>query len=225
MLYPDAYSNPLLYLVRHGSTEANEEGLFRGHLDYPLDEDGLQAAEEAAYFLSFRPIGHLASSTLKRSFQTADVIAPMIQPCPYGGEGNGYDRTRNYDRNPGLLPWNIGYLAGKSREKYSGELQSFIDNPERVPRDGESLAEFKRRVEDIVMRYLAQATYQQPVALVTHSSFIKASHSILDPDWEDQLGVDDIVGPGGIVAVCVDAANKTTLIPMLGQIIVDNSVS
>jgi broad specificity phosphatase PhoE len=103
-MYPyglDPLTNPLLYLVRHGSTEANETGKFRGHRDYPLDDEGMDAADEAAHFLSFRPIGFMASSTLMRATQTAQAIAPALQ--------------LNFDRNPGLLPWNIGRFAGKSR--------------------------------------------------------------------------------------------------------------
>src|SRR5258708_2364046 len=196
-MFYDPLTNPLLYLVRHGSTEANEEGLFRGHLDYPLDDEGIAAAQEAAYFLSFRPIGCISSSTLRRAVQTAQEIAPSLQ--------------QGFDRNPGLLPWNIGYLAGKSRAKYGAELQSYIDDPDRVIKDGETLNEFKRRIGDILYRYIAQASYQQPIVLVTHSSVVRAAHSVLDPDWEDQLGVDDIVEPGGIVAVCIGPANKTSM--------------
>lgn len=210
----------LLYLVRHGSTEANEEGLFRGHLDYPLDDDGMQAAEDAAYFLAFRPIGHVAASTLKRAVQTAQVIAPTVQETSYG-----QNMERGFDRNPNLLPWNIGYLAGKSRAKYGDELQGFIDNPDRVPKDGESLDEFRRRIADVLYRYLAQASYQQPIVLVTHSSVVRAAHQALDPGFEDKLGVDDIVEPGGIVAVCVTPDNSTSMVPLLGQVVSDETIS
>src|SRR5262245_46099273 len=127
----DPFQNPLLYLVRHGTTQANEDGLFRGHVDYPLNEDGLAAAEEAAYFLSFRTIGYLAASPLRRAVETAQAIGPALQ--------------LDFDRNPGLMPWNIGDFAGKPKAKYQDQLQRFIENPDLVIPNGESLSQFRQR--------------------------------------------------------------------------------
>lgn len=208
----DGMSQPLLYLVRHGATEANDEGKFRGHLDYPLDENGMQSAEEAAYWLCFRPVGFVAASPLRRAVQTAEYIAPALE-LPY-------------DRNPGLLPWNIGRFAGKSRDKYKADLEQYVRNKDRVPPDGESLADFQRRYSDTLYRYIAQASYQQPGVLVTHSSGITAAHVALDPTFEGQgPGMIDIVEPGGIVAVYIGLNNEAQLVPVLGEIVHDSTTT
>lgn len=208
----DPFSNPLLYLVRHGATEANDEGKFRGHLDYALDDEGIAAAEEAAHFLSFRTVGFVASSPLRRAVQTAEYIAPMLQ--------------LTFDRNPGLMPWNIGTFAGKSRAKYRPELEHYVKNPDQVPPQGESLNEFQRRFSDVLLRYLAQASYQQPGVLITHSSGITAAHAALDPDFDGQgPGMIDIVEPGGIVAVCIGPNDEKKLIPVLGEVIHDSTTT
>ncbi len=208
----DVFSSPLLYLVRHGATVANDEDRFRGHLDYPLDDSGIEAAEEAANFLCYRPIGFMASSTLRRALQTAEIISPAIQV--------------SFDRNPGLLPWNIGTYAGKARAKYRKELAYYVENKDEVPPEGESLSFFERRFADVLYRYLAQATYQQPGVLVTHSTGMTAAHVALDKEFADKgPGMIDIVEPGGIVAIYIGLDDKAKLVPLLGQVVADSSFS
>ncbi|HWF05571.1 MAG TPA: histidine phosphatase family protein [Candidatus Angelobacter sp.] len=212
MIPYDPFQNPLLYLVRHGSTEANETGKFRGHRDYPLDDEGFQAADEAAYFLSFRPVGFVASSTLTRAVQTASAIAPALQ--------------LSFDRNPGLLPWNIGQFAGKSREQYKSQLEWYVKNPDAMIPEGESLTEFQRRFSEILFRYLAQASHEQPGVLVTHSSGITAAHVAFEQDCEGKgPGLVDIVEPGGIVGVFIGLDDKPQLRPLLGEIVNDSSTT
>ena len=208
----DPMSSPVLYLIRHGATEANDSGTFRGHIDYPLDDDGLESADEAAYFLVFRPIGYLASSPMRRAVQTADKIGTALQ--------------LGYDRNPGLMPWNIGTFAGKPRQKYKKELEQYVKNPGMVPPDGESLNDFQRRYADTLYRYIAQASYQQPIALVTHSSGITAAHVALDPEFQKQgPGMIDIVEPGGIVGVYIGLDNQAKLVPLKGEIVTDSTTT
>lgn len=205
-------SQPILYLVRHGATEANDTGKFRGHLDYPLDDSGMEAAEEAAHWLCYRQVGFVAASPLRRAVQTAEAIAPALQV--------------DFDRNPGLMPWNIGRFAGKPREKYRADLEEYVKNPEMIPPDGESLADFQRRFSDTLYRYIAQASYQQPGVLVTHSSGITAAHVALYPEFEGQgPGMIDIVEPGGIVAVYIGLDNQAKLVPVLGEVVSDSTTT
>lgn len=206
----DPMSMPVLYLVRHGATQANGEGKFRGHLDYPLDDTGIEAADEVANWLCYRQIGFLASSPLRRAVQTAQAIGSALQ--------------LDFDRNPGLLPWNIGRFAGKPREKYQSELERYVKNPDLIPQDGESLTDFQRCYSDTLYRYIAQASYQQPGVLVTHSTGITAAYGALEAEFEGQgPGSIDIVEPGGIVAVYIGLDNKAKLIPVLGQVVHDST--
>jgi broad specificity phosphatase PhoE len=208
----DPMSQPLLYLVRHGATEANDEGKFRGHLDYPLDDSGIQSAEDAAYFLCFRNVGFLAASPLRRAYQTADRISQSLM--------------MGYDRNPGLMPWNIGRFAGKSREKYKTDLEWYVNNPDEVILDGESLSAFQKRFADTLYRYIAQASYQQPGILVTHSSGITAANVALDKEFAGQgPGMIDIVEPGGIVAVHIGPDDRAKLVPILGEVVHDSTTT
>ena len=101
-----------------------------------------------------------------------------------------------------------------------------MKHPDEVIPEGESLTEFQKRFSEVLFRYLAQASYQQPGVLVTHSSGITAAHVALEQECEGQgPGMIDIVEPGGIVAVCIGPDNKASLIPLLGEIVHDSTTT
>ena len=59
-------------LVRHGQSEANRQGRFAGHSDFPLSPLGLLQAEKTAeYILEHHHIDAIYSSDLKRAYSTA----------------------------------------------------------------------------------------------------------------------------------------------------------
>lgn len=64
-----------IYLVRHGETDWNEKGKFRGHADLSLNEKGKKQAQALADYFSSREVAGVYSSPLKRAKQTAEVIA------------------------------------------------------------------------------------------------------------------------------------------------------
>jgi len=59
----------VLYLVRHGRTDANAKGLLQGRLDPPLDEVGRKQAEAIAALIG--DVDEVISSPLLRARQTA----------------------------------------------------------------------------------------------------------------------------------------------------------
>ncbi len=67
----------MIYLVRHGETKLNREGVLQGRSDYPLNEAGKRQAEETAAKL--REMGvvftKVYSSPLIRAVETAEIIA------------------------------------------------------------------------------------------------------------------------------------------------------
>jgi broad specificity phosphatase PhoE len=66
------------YLLRHGSTTANENNppILQGRsLDLPLSLLGQSQAEKTAEFFSKRKIDRIFCSPLKRAFETASIIA------------------------------------------------------------------------------------------------------------------------------------------------------
>lgn len=62
-------------LVRHGKTDWNEEGVFRGRIDVKLNECGIQQTKIIGEKLSEVQIVAIYSSPLSRAMETAEIIA------------------------------------------------------------------------------------------------------------------------------------------------------
>jgi probable phosphoglycerate mutase len=62
-------------LVRHGETEWNRLGRIQGHLDSPLNRQGVAQAESVAARLAREPFDQLVCSDLGRAVSTALIIA------------------------------------------------------------------------------------------------------------------------------------------------------
>ncbi|WP_424407877.1 histidine phosphatase family protein [Pasteurella sp. PK-2025] len=62
------------YLIRHGKTEWNEQGLLQGHGDSPLTQAGIEGAKRTAYALSDVHFIAAYASGLSRAIETANTI-------------------------------------------------------------------------------------------------------------------------------------------------------
>jgi len=87
-----------LYLMRHGQTFFNQEGLVQGACDSPLTELGQEQARQAGAYLKERCIrfGQLYSSTQERASDTLELVSgrlvslkPSLNAC-----------SRNFDQEP-----------------------------------------------------------------------------------------------------------------------------
>ena len=76
-----------IVLVRHGETELNTTGVFRGRVDVTLNERGLAQADAVAAALSTVPVTAVYSSPLVRALDTARAVAsphglaPVVDPA------------------------------------------------------------------------------------------------------------------------------------------------
>lgn len=173
---------PVLYLMRHGSTELNAAGKFRGWLDPALDSEGVRAARVAADFLAYRGLKRAVASNLSRASETARIIC----------RAHGCDDPLLDSR---LRPWNVGWFAGKPRAQFESGLRRYAEQPSKQVPQGESLAEFRSRFLPALDEYAVQSdVLEGPQLLVTHTSNIQAATG-LPPEAVD------LVGPGGIVEV------------------------
>ncbi|MEK3979859.1 histidine phosphatase family protein [Psychrobacillus sp. FSL K6-2836] len=64
--------------VRHGVTAWNKEGRAQGNTDVPLDEEGIQMAEQAAERIQFEEWDVIYTSPLIRAKKTAEIIAKKL---------------------------------------------------------------------------------------------------------------------------------------------------
>ena len=75
-----------IFIVRHGQDEDNAAGILNGHRDMPLTEKGRQQAQLVAQKLRDDSIDAILSSPLKRTMQTANIIAKELGIYPVHSE-------------------------------------------------------------------------------------------------------------------------------------------
>ncbi len=136
-----------IILARHGDTDWNTEGVFRGRADVLLNETGQKQAELLGEYLSDEKIDIIYSSPLQRAVKTAEAIATR--------------RSLEVNIVQNLNDFDFGEWQGLSlrdvSEKYPELYQDWLDTPEQVKiPGGESLEEVRNRampfLEDAVMR-------------------------------------------------------------------------
>ncbi len=145
----------MLYLVRHGRTDANARGLLQGRLDPPLDEVGRAQAVAIA-----RMIGHVdevVASPLVRAKETAE----------YFGKPVTLDER--------WLELSYGELEGTPASEVSGDVwRQWRDDPNFSTEGGESFGDLDIRVRDACNELIVRIGNRN-VVVVSHVSPIKAA--------------------------------------------------
>ena len=186
-----------IILVRHGETEWNVAGIFRGRIDVALNETGMKQAELLASYLSQLKVAAVYSSSLKRARMTAEVIA----------------RYHKLDVKvaPGLMDFNFGNWQGlphqEVRDRYTELYAEWIRNPHRVKiAAGESLGDVRQRAVAVVDEVIAK--YEGTAVLVSHRVVNKVLICAL-------LGLDD----SHFWSIKLDTCGMTTFIHENGRFI------
>ncbi len=130
-----------VFLIRHGNTELNKKKAFRGHIDVPLDGEGLEQAEKTAKFLRDIDFDIIYSSPLSRAMQTADIIK------------DSQKKEVKVITEPGFLDISFGEWEGKTYDEaqaqYPDVFKVWAKEPHKakVP-GGETLSEVKKRARE-----------------------------------------------------------------------------
>lgn len=151
-----------LCIVRHGETDWNAEKRIQGHLDIPLNEAGLSQAHATAEGLCELHFRAVYSSDLRRSWQTAEIVASRL----------GID----LHPEPGLRERHSGLLEGKTVEELSNAHPEaharFLDRDPDYPfGTGESMRVFSARVVNSVEDLIASHS-GETLLLVTHGGVL-----------------------------------------------------
>ena len=135
----------MLYLVRHGRTSANANGLLQGRLDPPLDEIGRKQAKAIADLVG--RVDTVISSSLLRAQETAEYFARPVTlddrwiELAYG----------EYEGVPaGEVPREVWQAWRTDRDFATAGGESFGELDARVRAACEDLSE-RMAVEDIVV--------------------------------------------------------------------------
>jgi broad specificity phosphatase PhoE len=137
-----------LYLVRHGESTGNAQGIYQCQLDYPLSECGVGQAGQLGAWLAGRGqrFDAVYASTLDRAAHTARVIAQHTaspEPLPeprlmeyHGGKLSGLthaDFERDFPEfaRRGFEHWgDLSVYGGESLSDMELRLRSFMDEIE-----------------------------------------------------------------------------------------------
>ncbi len=168
-----------LILIRHGHTPLNSHGKeerLRAWLDIPLDEQGLQEAEETALQIAGYPVTAIYSSDLKRAGQTAEAIR----------------RTTNASvvTTDELRPWNLGVFGGQLLREIIPFLNLLNERPDLPAPNGESFHQFYARYSRRLTEMLALAEQSSGyIVAVTHVRNLLAAKTILEHGDRDRVPV------------------------------------
>ena len=163
----------LIYIVRHGETDANKNGYAQGWTDDPLNENGRMLAQITGRGMKGIRFDHCISSPLTRARDTAEIILSE--------SGNG-SVTVSFDAR--IKEMNFGSLEMVSvRDE---KVLKFLKNPvfdHKFP-EGESITEVMLRTQEFLEELIAKddgKTY----LVSTHGCALRAMLNFLYDDPDD----------------------------------------
>lgn len=190
-----------LLIIRHGHTPLNLPGRderLRGWLDIPLDQKGLEEAEETGEFIRNNyDVAQIYCSDLRRARQTAEALRKRT--------GGSLAHTSD------LRPWNLGVFCGQRVREIIPFLNLLNQHPDMPAPGGESFYQFYGRYAHRLATLLAEAeTSAKSIAVVTHVRNLLASATIILGGDRDKIPVKG--GPQtGAVLVAENVQGSWTL--------------
>lgn len=156
----------MLIFLRHGRTAYNAEGRLQGQYDSPLDDVGWkQATEVGAHLRAHYDIGHVITSALTRTRQTAVAAGLADVPTTVDNRWREIDFGDYDERKISEVNVNFGAM--------------WLKDIEWIPTDGaESMGALHRRIgaalDDVVAVHKGLPKGQS-VLVVSHATSIKSA--------------------------------------------------
>lgn len=148
-----------IYLLRHGETDWNREGLLQGHTDIPLNENGRTQVRKAAQKLKDLHVkmDAVLSSPLHRARESAEIAAERL----------GYP-VNGIVVEPMLIERGFG----------AGEGMTFAEREEKFPEHDypgmESQTDLVRRAGEAFQRVVNTCSGMGNILLVAHGAVLFA---------------------------------------------------
>jgi broad specificity phosphatase PhoE len=152
-----------LYIVRHGETDANTQGIVQGWLDTELNDKGVSQAIEAARNFS-KPIDAIYASDLKRATRTAQEFRNHHKDIPY------FEDERLRERN-------FGDATGTHRIEHDWEQFWAIEDRATIP-NAEIINDFTARVANFLDEL--KTKQYNAVLIVGHSGTLNRVQPLVD---------------------------------------------
>ncbi|MCQ2554120.1 MAG: histidine phosphatase family protein [Clostridia bacterium] len=167
-----------IYIIRHGETKANEEGMLQGWMDEKLNESGVLLAELTGKGLKGTKFDICFSSDLSRARDTAAILL----------RESGNDCEIIEDRR--LRELDMGDYQGK---RFKGEktevdldiVNTYFDEPRKLKSlpGGESIEEFISTQQEF-LKEVARMDYES-VLISSHGCAVRAMLNFLYEDPSD----------------------------------------
>lgn len=191
---------PLVILMRHGATEANEgKPVIRAWKDYRLDPDRKSEVVATAHKLEKYKPGYIVSSDLMRDTETANIVADEL---------NLSNRETDFDART----WDMGCYEGQPLEDVNMAIEELYKRPwQAAPGSTESFNDFAVRWQRFLDRKMFLAgniPAMRPAMIVTHGKDIALSQSYIDAidPWTARMPL-----PAGYAVISVDEDRKLSM--------------
>lgn len=147
-----------MILIRHGETDWNIQHRVQGHVDIPLNDNGLQQAKRVAERMRSEVIDALYSSDLQRAKRTAEIIAEY--------------HCLDVQIDPRLRERNYGQLEGLTKEQIDSRFPNYQSRDHAI-QDQETLEQVRKRAMEALAE-IGQQFKNGTVAVVSHGGWINA---------------------------------------------------
>jgi len=158
------HKQTIVYLVRHGESESNRQGIISGHSDYDLTEQGKEQVQETKHVLRSVRFDEVYSSDLTRALQTAEIL--------YGKPVETTNRMHTLrERDFGSLdgkPQHIYKQYSLQKQKMTEEQSWAYKHVHDMENDNELASRFLPAVEKIARHNLGKT-----VLIAAHGSAIR----------------------------------------------------
>jgi 2,3-bisphosphoglycerate-dependent phosphoglycerate mutase len=171
-----------IWMVRHGETDWNARLLVQGQSFEPgLTDRGFRQARAVAAKLVGRGIGVIWSSDLRRTLQTAHVIAQKL-----GLEVVSDPRLR--ERRYGSFE---GRPVSELTYEEAGFSHGMVGNADLAPPGGESIRDLYGRAASLLAS-ACQNSQLGDLVLITHGGMIRSLLAVLDGSAPDAMAWPDV---------------------------------
>ena len=175
----------MIYIIRHGETDANAKGLIQGRSNFALNANGIRLAEITGKAMKGIHFEKAYSSPLDRAHQTAELVLK---------ESGNEEVPILIDER--IIEVNFGNWEQKSfrniaegNEEMSAELVAeFFENPRHMSRfpKGESIDELCERTQEFLKELAADPeNWDKNILVATHGTALRAMLNFLYEDPED----------------------------------------
>jgi len=193
-----------LVLVRHGTSEYNEKGLWAGWDDPKLTEKGKEDAQTAAETLKDIHFDSAFTSPLIRHKQTLEIILEILKQTHVSITESNALKERDYGDFTAKNKWEVKKKLG---EKEFLKLRRSWDYP--VP-NGESLKQvYEREVPYYESTILPQLKDGKNVLIAGSGNSLRALVKYLESIPDDQISEVEIA-PGEVYVYEINEVGKIT---------------